>query len=261
MSDLYLYSDIIPVWQPQGYSTYQITKDIASKTGKKTTHTGVLDPMAEGVIIVLAGERRFEKSAFSDGTKKYEFDVTFGLATDSFDGMGLVTQIDISNQPTKNSIESVLSGFVGEYTQTVPLYSAQKVAGKKLFMYPRLGLPSPELPQKKGVIYRIELTNFYEVALDKLIDDMIGKIRNIRIGEFRQEEIFKGWSDLLSNNDMNNYVWQATISVETSRGLYIRSLSQDICYKLGVSGFVTRLVRTQNGKFTKNDCCTLDQVC
>jgi tRNA pseudouridine55 synthase len=253
--------EIIPVWQPQGYSTYQITKDIAAKLGKKTTHTGVLDPMAEGVIIVLAGDRRFEKSTFSDGTKKYEFDLTFGISTDSYDGMGLVTQIDLSNQPSQKAINDNLSSFIGEYSQTVPLYSAQKVEGKKLFMYPRLGLPAPKLPKKQGTIYDIKLLEYREVSLDILIEDIITKIKNIRLGEFRKEEIYKGWNELLNNSDLRNNIFQATVSVETSRGLYIRSLSQDICYKLGVFGFVTKLIRTQNGVYTKNDCCTVDEVC
>lgn len=253
--------DVIPVWQPQGYSTYQITKDIAAKTGKKATHTGVLDPMAEGVIIVLTGDRRLEKNAFSNGTKKYEFDLVFGLSTDSFDGMGLVTQIDLSNRPFKQCIEKVLPFLVGDYSQTVPLFSAQKVNGKKLFMYPRLGLTSPELPIKKGTIFNLQLMDYSQIYLASLITEIAEKIKNIRLGEFRQEQILKGWDTLLESTDTQEMVVRATFTVETSRGLYIRSLSQDICYKLGVLGFVTRLVRTQNGIYTKNECCTVGEVC
>lgn len=253
--------DVIPVWQPQGYSTYQITKDIAAKTGKKATHTGVLDPMAEGVIIVLTSDRRLEKNTFSNGTKKYEFDLVFGLSTDSFDGMGLVTQIDLSNKPFKKCIEKVLPLMVGDYSQTVPLFSAQKVNGKKLFMYPRLGLPSPELPVKKGTIFNLELTDYSQIQLAPLIKEITEKIKNIRLGEFRQGQISQGWKSLSELVDINEMVVRATFTVETSRGLYIRSLSQDICYKLGVLGFVTRLVRTQNGIYTKNECCTVGEVC
>lgn len=53
----------------------------------------------------------------------------------------------------------------------------------------------------------------------------------------------------------------ATIQVEMSRGLYVRSLSQDIANKIGTLGFVTRLVRTQNGEYTKEKCYSPEEVC
>lgn len=57
--------------------------------GVKTAHTGTLDPMAEGVIIVLLGEERYKKYELAGLKKTYEFEISFGFETDTFDGLGL----------------------------------------------------------------------------------------------------------------------------------------------------------------------------
>lgn len=252
---------IIPIWQPQGYSTYFITKKVAEKLGQKTTHTGVLDPMAEGVIIVLAGETRLEKNKYTNCVKTYEFDISFGIKTDSYDGMGLTTHPIEFPTFTSNEISNVLPKFVGKYSQTVPLYSARKVNGKKLFMYPKLGLDLPELPEKHGEIFSLELISIKTENTGELISNIISKIKNIKLGEFRQEEIISGWNKMLSELNSTATTQTATFKVEMTRGLYVRSLSQDICDKLGTIGMVSKLIRTKNGDYEKKDCCTLEEVC
>lgn len=262
-----LKNEVIPIWQPQGYSTYQITKDVAAKLGVKATHTGVLDPMAEGVIIVLVGDTRFEKNKYSNGHKVYEFSITFGISTDSYDGMGLITSVtnalnaDLLQVPDEKAVSKILPPFIGKYIQTVPLYSAQKVNGKKLFMYPRLGEPSPALPTKQGEIFDLQLVAYKSVQMLPLVAEILEKIKNIRLGEFRQEEIISNWQKFQKELLLKTTAITATFCVTMSRGMYVRSLSQDICAKLGTLGFVSSLIRLQNGIYTKSECCTLEEVC
>ena len=158
-----MHNKIIPVWQPIGFSTYRLTNALACYYGEKATHTGVLDPLAQGVIVVLTGEERFKKLDYSDCVKGYEFDITFGISTDSYDAMGLITKSNFKVEDTKlnkNIITTTLNTFISEnYIQTVPLYCGKKVKGKKLFMYPKNNLPNPDLPLKKGTIYKLELKN------------------------------------------------------------------------------------------------------
>lgn len=252
---------ILPIWQPVGYSTYQITNAIAKHTGQVATHTGVLDPLAEGVIIVLTGDERFNKFKYSTWHKTYEFEIAFGISTDSFDGMGFVSNMDLENSKvSKTEIEYAAKSFTGPYTQTVPIYSAQKYKGKKLFTYAKKNVPIPDLPKKSGQIYFTEVLNVKEVKLKHVISEVISKLKTVEGGEFRQNETSHEWQKLLLAPDSENLVTIAKIRVEMSKGLYVRSLSQDIAQKLGKSGFVTSLVRTRNGEYAKNNSLSLEDI-
>ena len=253
-------TQVLPIWQPVGYSTYQITSAIGQKFDMKATHTGVLDPLAEGVIIVLLGDERFNKSKFSDFKKGYEFDVTFGIKTDSYDGMGLVTEY---KEPVEKisieNIDKLTKSFEGNYTQTVPLYSARKVNSKKLFLYPKEKLVIPELPKKSGHIYKLECKNVRTASLYSLADVIITQVKKVKRGEYRQVETIKSWNEVKTKH-ADQKLYTASFYVELSRGLYVRSLSQDIAERLGTIGFVSKLVRTQNGNFNRESSFTLEKI-
>ena len=255
--------DIIPIWQPQGYSTNHLAKSIGDLYGIKATHTGTLDPMAEGVVIVLTGETRLKRQELSSLLKGYEFDIVFGISTDSFDGMGLVTQdsvtqnIDFLRKDLDiDQVQEVCSSFIGSYEQTVPVFSAQLYKGKKLFEYGHTQENVP-LPTKKGEIYKFDVLSLEKVLLKDCIENIILKLKNIE-GNFRQEQIITQWKNLLQKTDGTKiYVYKAKFYVETSRGLYVRSLSQDVCKKLNLVGFVSNLIRVKNGNYSKKDCSLL----
>ena len=256
MSGNYLKDEnIVAVWQPIGYSTHEIARWVGEKYGVKCSHTGTLDPMAEGVVVVLLGEDRHKKYEYASWVKEYEFEVVLGLGTDSFDGLGLVTDVDFDAvgglDLGADVIDEVLVGFLGDYEQSVPPYSAIKVGGKPLHWYARCGeLEGVKLPVRKGTVLDIELLDIGEVVLGDLVgylEDVIGKIE----GDLRQEEVVEGWQQHLEKHG-NLPLKTMKIRVQTTKGLYIRRLSQDICEKLGVYGFVSRLVRTKNGVFDKD---------
>jgi tRNA pseudouridine55 synthase len=247
-----LNNGILPVWQPLGQSTNHMTKLISEKLGVKTAHTGTLDPMAEGVVVVLYGEERLRKIELASWKKTYEFEITFGISTDSFDGLGKIEKIDF--KPINEvAVENVINSFKGPYTQKVPIYSAIKYRGKKLFKHANNGTAVLELPEKSGEIFYIELINFQEKFLHQQVEQIITKIRKVE-GPLRQEIIINGWENFLKKHKTNEKVTTATIRVENSRGLYVRSLSQDICRALGTVGFVSNLVRTANGIYTRDNC-------
>jgi tRNA pseudouridine55 synthase len=213
-------------------------------------------------VIVLLGGERFNKLEYSSWKKVYEFEVAFGISTDSYDGMGLINDVNFLSTANigKQSISKVLKTLVGPYEQRVPLYSSQKVKGKKLFLYPKEGLPVPDLPTKKGAIYNFELLDVYDENLKNLVDAIIKKIESITGGEFRQKEVISDWERFLKRKGLPKKICVAKIRVEVSSGLYVRSLSQDITERLSTVGFVCSLVRVKNGKYTKKDCKILDQV-
>ena len=253
------FGNILPVWQPVGYSTYQITNAISKLFGVKATHTGVLDPLAEGVIIILSGPERFNKSKFSDLIKGYKFDIVFGISTDSYDGMGLI--LEFSETPDLNDglLEEIVKTFPGHYTQRVPLYSARKVNSKKLFLYPKEDLNPPELPEKSGEIYKLEYLGSDYPKLYTIIDETISKVRLVKTGEYRQKEIISKWENF-KDKRTNITLQKAGFYAEISRGLYVRSLSQDIARKAGTIGYVSRLVRIKNGEYTRENSANLDDL-
>ncbi len=255
--------NIISLWQPAGASTHYITQQLADMHNIKTAHTGTLDPMAEGVIIVLTGETIHKKYEYAKWKKTYEFEMLFGLETDTYDGLGLVTKINFTKPPlTKKQINLVLAVFVGKYAQTVPAYSTLKINGKHLHWYARNNkLNTINLPTRSGEIYKIKLISLTQVSRENVLKSIESRINNIK-GDLRQQEIREQWKYLLNpkNKITPEKLQLAKIQVQLSKGLYIRSLSQDIAHKLNTSAFVYTLIRTANGKYTKSNSKSLNEV-
>ncbi len=250
---------ILPIWQSIGYSTHIIASKVAEKYSMPTSHTGTVDPMAEGVIIVLLGEERHKKYEFAEWTKEYVFEVVFSASTDTYDGLGLVTSFH-DGFVDEDSVEKVLESFRGDYVQDVPPYSSAKVNGKPLHWFARNALLSGvEIPRRAGHIYEIELLDFYTKDFRHTVREIIEKIHLVT-GDLRQEKIKTRWAQLAETVDTGKTVQIAKIRVKMSKGLYVRSLSQDIAEKLKASGFVFSLVRTQNGDYTRENSQTLEEV-
>lgn len=244
----------LSVWQPVGYSTHVISKQLSQKYKVITAHTGTLDPMAEGVIIVLFGSERYKKFDFAKWKKTYEFEIVFGIETDTYDGLGLITRAEKSPQKISDSeIKKVLESFEGKYTQQVPPYAAITIKGKPLHWYARNNkLSEIKIPQRKGEVFDIRLISLKSVSGETIVNNIINRI-NLIPGDFRQKEIIGRWENLLETNSGNKNCQIAKIETAVSKGLYVRSLTQDICKKLKTTGFTYKIVRTQNGKYTRKN--------
>jgi len=245
-------NDILPFWQEIGTSTSIIAKRVSEKLGIPTSHTGTLDPMASGVVLILKGDEYFNKEKYIQKNKTYEFDILFGFDTDTHDGLGLVNKVIESDYSIeKETLINTLNSFKGFYHQKYPSFSSKKISGKSLWEYKRLGLPVPEV-YIDGDINEIELLNIKEVLGSEEIIKIKEQVSNIK-GNFRQEEI-------LSRYDATKFPYtftKATIKVTMSRGMYVRGLVRDIAEKLKTFGIVVNLVRTKDGEFTKKDCFEL----
>lgn len=241
--------DIYPIWKEKGESTHQIALTLAHKLGVKTSHTGTLDPMAEGVIIILAGETRLKKYEYASWLKTYVFEITLGITTDTFDGLGLVTSVDLNDiDVAENDIKNTLNCFKGAYAQKVPPYSAIKVKGKPLHTWAREGkLSEIELPKRKGKIIDIQFLSIEKKKLKETLIDQINIIKKIH-GDLRQDKILSQWMQYISQYG-DTYTNTIKIKVKITKGLYVRRLGMDILNKLNMPGFVSNLVRTQNGEY------------
>ena len=125
---------------------------------KRIGHTGTLDPIAEGVLVVCIGKCTKLCDLLTSKYKEYTATIKLGIKTDTSDITGTVIEKKDFNI-TKEQIREVLNSFKGESIQQVPIYSAVKVNGKKLYEYAREN-KEVELPKRTINIKNIELLSF-----------------------------------------------------------------------------------------------------
>lgn len=245
-------NDILPFWQEIGTSTSIIAKRVSEKLGVPTSHTGTLDPMASGVVLILKGDEYYNKEKFIQKNKTYEFSILFGFDTDTHDGLGLVEKTLESDFIFDEVVlRNVLAGFNGFYHQKYPEFSSKKVAGKSLWEYKRLGMEVPEI-YIDGEISELELLSSKEVSSAEYLSKIKNQINLIK-GNFRQAEILSRYEAIKFPQSLH----KVNLRVTMSRGLYVRGLVRDIANKLQTFGIVIDLVRVKDGDYSKNDCYML----
>ncbi len=126
---------------------------------KKIGHTGTLDPIATGVLVVCLGKYTKLVDLLSAMKKEYIAEIKLGIKTDTLDITGQILETQEVPKLTEKAIEEVLNSFKGHQKQTVPLYSAKKINGKKLYEYAREH-KSVALPENEIKIYDINLISF-----------------------------------------------------------------------------------------------------
>ena len=127
---------------------------------KKIGHFGTLDPMATGLLVIGMGAYTKSQVLFSNENKEYEVEVLIGKSTDTYDITGNILN-EKDYDIDKDSLISCLSSFIGSYLQEVPIYSAVKVNGKKLYDYARSN-QDVVLPKREVTIYDIKFGSLYE---------------------------------------------------------------------------------------------------
>lgn len=122
---------------------------------KKIGHTGTLDPIATGVLVVCINSCTKLVELLTSTYKEYEAELIFGIKTDTYDITGKILEEKDSIIDEKNIIDA-LNKMKGKYIQEVPIYSAVKVNGKKLYEYARNNI-NIELPKREVDIKELEL--------------------------------------------------------------------------------------------------------
>ena len=150
---------IIIVNKPKGITSRDVVNKICKIFNtKKVGHTGTLDPIAEGVLVICIGKATKLVEVLTSLEKEYIAEVKLGILNDNLDTDGLILKED-KIKITKEKLEMVLNSFVKEYEQEVPIYSAVKIDGKKLYEYAREG-KEVTLPSRKVNIKDIELLEY-----------------------------------------------------------------------------------------------------
>lgn len=142
--------------KPEGYTSRDVVNIIGKKfKTKKVGHTGTLDPIATGVLVICVNKATKIAELLTSLDKEYIAEFTFGLLTDTLDSTGNILKEEKAIIE-KEDTELALKQMLGIYDQEVPIYSAVKVNGKKLYEYARNN-EEVELPKHKVEIKELEL--------------------------------------------------------------------------------------------------------
>jgi tRNA pseudouridine55 synthase len=151
----------IPINKPPGISSFDVIRRLRLVLGKdkKLGHAGTLDPAAQGLLLILAGEATRVQHLLKDFTKEYQAQVRLGIATDTLDAEGRVTEESEVPPLDEPAIRSALDKLTGTRMQRPPRYSALKVAGRRAYDMARQG-EEFELPRREITIHEIELLSW-----------------------------------------------------------------------------------------------------
>lgn len=150
---------VLNIRKEKGFTSFDVVAKLRGILHmKKIGHTGTLDPEAEGVLPVVLGKATKLVDLLTDKQKTYEALMHLGLETDTQDITGTVL-CEKTVEVSEEEVESVIRGFVGEYQQIPPMYSALKVDGKKLYELAREG---------KTVERKARTVHFYEIDIKEI---------------------------------------------------------------------------------------------
>ena len=233
-----MYNGILNLYKEQGFTSFDaVAKLRGILHQKKIGHTGTLDPLAEGVLVMLLGSATKLSDILTSDHKEYEAEMKLGCTSDTDDITGNIVyktgcSEDDHNEataeseeesgrdtnavvPTNEEIEAAVMSFVGSYDQLPPMYAAIKVDGKKLYEYAREGKSVERAPRK------------------------------VDIHEIKIMEI--------------NYPY-VRFYVKCSKGTYIRSLCRDIGEKLGIGALMSGLTRKEAGNFRIEESLKFSEI-
>ena len=148
---------LIIIDKPKDYTSRDVVNIVGKQfKTKKAGHTGTLDPLATGVLVVAINDGLKIVNLLGNDTKEYIAEVKMGIETDTLDVTGNILKEENNYILDKEELKLVLDSFLGRSIQEVPIYSAVKINGKKLYEYARNN-EEVELPKKEIEILEIEL--------------------------------------------------------------------------------------------------------
>jgi tRNA pseudouridine55 synthase len=218
---------LLNIDKPSGLTSHDVVGRVRHILHERRVgHTGTLDPFATGVLLVLVG-RATRLAQFLSGTdKEYDAIIRLGYSTETGDITGApLSKPQATTGWAENQIETAMASLRGEIEQTPPMYSAKKIAGRKLYELARRG----EEVERKPI--RVCIHQFASIRPD---------------------------GELIKDNRDGTFDFH--VRVRCSSGTYVRTLAEDFGKRLGVGAHLAELKRTTVGNFQLTDAITLDQL-
>lgn len=155
---------ILLIDKPAGMTSFgvvaRVRRVLSEQAGKKVKvgHTGTLDPFATGLMILVVGKECKNAGAYSKLDKVYEAVIELGKTSSTGDTEGELSPVS-DRAPSRDEVEQTLKSFVGEITQTPPIFSAIKVNGQRAYKLAHKG-EKVEIPTRQVQIYSLELIDY-----------------------------------------------------------------------------------------------------
>lgn len=223
-------SGILLVDKPLGQTSFQAVEIASQRLAQalgvrrvKAGHAGTLDPLATGLLVVAIGSATKRLADLTNLSKSYDATIVLGETTDTLDAEGVVTDTASAAHISPGDISPALESLLGEHLYPVPLYSAVKVDGRPLYWYARNGQTPPRIPEKPMSLLSFSVQN-------------------------------SAWRELPDNQR------EITVTLEVSKGTYIRTLAAALGQKLGVPARLSGLRRVTVGDFSVADAALPDAV-
>lgn len=218
------------------------------------SYAGRLDPMAAGVMLVLAGDANKQREKYLNLNKDYSTEILFGISTDTYDTLGLITEVskgtfDIGEFEEK--LREKVGEMKGTFSQKYPEYSSKPVDGTPLFMHARAG-KRVAIPAHDVTVHTTELKSVKTIDRTELISSIEKQIEIVK-GDFRQKEIIDMWKQKLDEGEMPQFV-VVEIDLSVSSGFYVRQYAHDLGLSLGIPALALSILRTRVGEWGVGDC-------
>lgn len=160
---------ILLIDKPKGWTSFDVVNKVrrtvqlselntSNKKRFPVGHTGTLDPMATGLLVLLLGKYTTHAMSLTKLDKTYEVTMRLGETSTTGDEEGQKTEVS-TLQPTEADVRAVLDGFVGDSMQKPPAFSAIKINGQRAYKLARAG-KAPELPARPIHIESLEVTAY-----------------------------------------------------------------------------------------------------
>lgn len=220
----------------------------------KLSFAGRLDPMAEGLLVVLVNDENKKRKSYEDLDKTYIATFITAMTTDTYDLLGKVVKVTSQNIDTPNMkflIEKAIATLPGKQIMSYPPYSSYHVKGKPLYYLARKGeLPNP-LPSKEVTIHSAEVLEHTIIKKAQLANEIRERI-NLVHGDFRQDEIKKIWEEILKKTSHQEFLL-THMKIVCSSGTYIRQLVQTIGELIEMPTVTFSIKRTRIGPYSLSD--------
>jgi tRNA pseudouridine(55) synthase len=230
-------------------------KEFPEYSKVKMCYAGRLDPLAEGLLLILVGEECKNRDKYLNSDKEYVFEVLFGFSTDTYDILGLVKdhfKSSIDPSILKKQIIASMPDFQGKSLQEYPAYSSKTelYEGKKqpLFVLARRGqLADVEISKKEIEVFDIDLVGDYIISAKELKQSIHDRI-SLVTGDFRQKEILARWDEVFKQTKQTEFP-VVKIKINCSSGTYVRNIASQLGQGAGIPSLAFKIKRTNIGSW------------
>lgn len=251
---------VLPVDKPYGWTSFQVVNKIKWQLKRelgikkfKIGHSGTLDPLATGLLLVCVGKATKRIEELQNDTKVYSGTIVIGATTPCYDLEQAIDCYYPTKHLTPELIQQAKMGLTGEIDQVPPMFSAIKVEGERAYTYARDNEIVTIAP-KKITIHSFEITATRN--LDNILDLSHSNPPNESTttdSPHLEKELYRH-----PQGHVPEGLPQIDFRIRCSKGTYIRSIARDLGIALGSGAFLSALRREQIGNYSVEEALKVE---